>query len=41
MQAQAGGAPQMLQFDLFAHSWSSIALPAAWIGAMPGIGMLA
>ncbi|KAB8044202.1 hypothetical protein [Janthinobacterium aquaticum] len=39
--AHADSGPRMLQFDLFANSWSSLALPSVWVGALLGVGMIA
>jgi len=41
MQAMAGGGPRAMHIDIFANSWSSLLLPAVWIGAACGAGMIA
>lgn len=38
-QLHAGGA-HMVQIDVFGNSWSSLGLPAAWLGAAAGAAMI-
>ena len=38
-QLHAGG-PRMAQIDVFGNSWSSLGLPAAWLGAAAGAAMI-
>ena len=38
-QLHAGGA-HMAQIDVFGNSWSSLGLPAAWLGAVAGAAMI-
>lgn len=38
-QLHAGGA-RMVQIDVFGNSWSSLGLPAAWLGAAAGAAMI-
>ncbi|UQV44713.1 hypothetical protein KIV45_23440 [Janthinobacterium lividum] len=40
MHAMAEGGSHMTRIDVFSNSWSSLALPAAWLGAAAGAALI-
>ncbi|OFJ47005.1 hypothetical protein BA896_018275 [Janthinobacterium lividum] len=40
MYAMAAGGSHMTRIDVFSNSWSSLALPAVWLGAVAGAAMI-